>query len=604
MALRDRVASLPQPAGGERAPAGAPRRGDAQPARRRPAGARPDARAGRDRGGAPSRDRRARRGAADRRRSCETSRGSRTRRSPRCSSCPSAPCARGSTGRASISRKSWSDSSHDVSGRPRAPVRAAGRRAVPRRAARRSTRISRRAPSARRELEELRGTVALLGRLPPVHAPAGFVDRVVETAYRPSWPRRVRRRAVPPAAREAAARGGRRRPGGRLGALRVPARAGGPAGRAPGDARGARVGSFTGRRRLRRPTTSEVSQASPRPTRRPRRRAGWPSWRRSGSRRPARGAAAGFRLRPRRSASTRTSRRRPPRPARRRRRRPRRPRSRRSRRRPRPKKETVDQRREDTAARDVSVRRPSEAGPVGRAGAVAGCRRIARARRRRPRSPRHRPPRRAAARAVRARLRGRRPRPSARPEPFSAAKSRARGAAHARRRTRAGAWWYPRPSRPRSPSTRCWDAWAAPVWRGGSRAPEGLILVDVIVSAARYPELRRGSREDRPLDHRARAEDASLAGPRRSRRQRRALTAPASARSGNFLRRGRSKGPSCQIRRDPGGDPHAPSHLRRSARRRGAAAGRPGRRRGARSRSPARASGTSWSPSTTAISAS
>ena len=42
-----------------------------------------------------------------------------------------------------------------------------------------------------RELTELRETVALLERLPPVHAPAGFVDRVVETAYRPSWPRRV-----------------------------------------------------------------------------------------------------------------------------------------------------------------------------------------------------------------------------------------------------------------------------------------------------------------------------------------------------------------------------------------------------------------------------
>ena len=42
-----------------------------------------------------------------------------------------------------------------------------------------------------RELAELRETVALLERLPPVHAPAGFVDRVVETAYRPSWPRRV-----------------------------------------------------------------------------------------------------------------------------------------------------------------------------------------------------------------------------------------------------------------------------------------------------------------------------------------------------------------------------------------------------------------------------
>ena len=43
----------------------------------------------------------------------------------------------------------------------------------------------------RRELEQLRETVALLGRLPPVHAPAGFVDRVMEEAYRPPWPRRL-----------------------------------------------------------------------------------------------------------------------------------------------------------------------------------------------------------------------------------------------------------------------------------------------------------------------------------------------------------------------------------------------------------------------------
>jgi hypothetical protein len=43
----------------------------------------------------------------------------------------------------------------------------------------------------RRELEQLRATVARLGRLPPVHAPAGFVDRVMAQAYRPSWPRRL-----------------------------------------------------------------------------------------------------------------------------------------------------------------------------------------------------------------------------------------------------------------------------------------------------------------------------------------------------------------------------------------------------------------------------
>jgi len=43
----------------------------------------------------------------------------------------------------------------------------------------------------RRELEQLQATMALLGRLPPVHAPAGFVDRVMAEAYRPSRPRRL-----------------------------------------------------------------------------------------------------------------------------------------------------------------------------------------------------------------------------------------------------------------------------------------------------------------------------------------------------------------------------------------------------------------------------
>ncbi len=42
-----------------------------------------------------------------------------------------------------------------------------------------------------RELEQLQETVTLLGRLGPAHAPAGFVDRVVTEAYRPSWPRRL-----------------------------------------------------------------------------------------------------------------------------------------------------------------------------------------------------------------------------------------------------------------------------------------------------------------------------------------------------------------------------------------------------------------------------
>jgi Putative zinc-finger len=43
----------------------------------------------------------------------------------------------------------------------------------------------------RRELEQLRGTVGLLRHLPPVHAPAGFVDRVMAEASRPPWRRRV-----------------------------------------------------------------------------------------------------------------------------------------------------------------------------------------------------------------------------------------------------------------------------------------------------------------------------------------------------------------------------------------------------------------------------
>jgi hypothetical protein len=43
----------------------------------------------------------------------------------------------------------------------------------------------------RRELDQLRGTVALLGRLPPVRAPAGFVDRVMVEVDRPSRLRRL-----------------------------------------------------------------------------------------------------------------------------------------------------------------------------------------------------------------------------------------------------------------------------------------------------------------------------------------------------------------------------------------------------------------------------
>jgi hypothetical protein len=46
-------------------------------------------------------------------------------------------------------------------------------------------------PECRRELEQLRATTTLLGRLPAVRAPAGFVDRVMTEAYRPGWPRRL-----------------------------------------------------------------------------------------------------------------------------------------------------------------------------------------------------------------------------------------------------------------------------------------------------------------------------------------------------------------------------------------------------------------------------
>ena len=43
----------------------------------------------------------------------------------------------------------------------------------------------------RLELARLRETVTLLGRLPPVHAPVGFVDRVMAQTSRSSWRRRL-----------------------------------------------------------------------------------------------------------------------------------------------------------------------------------------------------------------------------------------------------------------------------------------------------------------------------------------------------------------------------------------------------------------------------
>ena len=50
----------------------------------------------------------------------------------------------------------------------------------------------------RRELERLRGTVALLRAVEPARAPAGFVDRVLEAARPAPWPRRLFRALLLP----------------------------------------------------------------------------------------------------------------------------------------------------------------------------------------------------------------------------------------------------------------------------------------------------------------------------------------------------------------------------------------------------------------------
>ena len=50
----------------------------------------------------------------------------------------------------------------------------------------------------RRELERLRGTVALLRAVEPARAPAGFVDRVLEAARPEPWPRRLFRALLLP----------------------------------------------------------------------------------------------------------------------------------------------------------------------------------------------------------------------------------------------------------------------------------------------------------------------------------------------------------------------------------------------------------------------
>jgi len=50
----------------------------------------------------------------------------------------------------------------------------------------------------RRELQRLRGTVALLRAIEPVRAPAGFVDRVLGAARPVPWPRRLFARCSSP----------------------------------------------------------------------------------------------------------------------------------------------------------------------------------------------------------------------------------------------------------------------------------------------------------------------------------------------------------------------------------------------------------------------
>jgi Putative zinc-finger len=55
-------------------------------------------------------------------------------------------------------------------------------------------------PECRRELARFGATVALLQAVEPVRAPAGFVDRVLETARPPTWAERLRRRLVAPLA--------------------------------------------------------------------------------------------------------------------------------------------------------------------------------------------------------------------------------------------------------------------------------------------------------------------------------------------------------------------------------------------------------------------
>src|SRR5262249_53549855 len=190
VAVRDRVAPLPEPADRERAPPDPGWGGDAVADHRRAPEARPGARAGRARRSAPPGDRRAARGAPHRRRPARRRgsrlRGDRGRARParRDRALPAPSRAVRSQGEAGAVLPM---TCHDA----RAQLSALLDDALP--LPDRSALEAHLATCAdcRRELEQLRGPVTLLARLGPVHAPAGFVDRVMTQAYRPSRRRRL-----------------------------------------------------------------------------------------------------------------------------------------------------------------------------------------------------------------------------------------------------------------------------------------------------------------------------------------------------------------------------------------------------------------------------
>ena len=129
VALRHRLAAVPEPAGRRRSPASARttrRAGPAADERRR---RRHDARAERARGGPARGDRRAAGGPADRRRASRPRgphvRGDRRGPRPRAGNGALAAC----TARGWSSRPSWSDSCHDLPGRARALLGSRRRRA-------------------------------------------------------------------------------------------------------------------------------------------------------------------------------------------------------------------------------------------------------------------------------------------------------------------------------------------------------------------------------------------------------------------------------------------------------------------------------------------